>query len=290
MRLSEKFILTTLSASALACGDSSDNTNNVENSDIVLEDCVKPDPNLDCLLLEGKQLRIETQEEVDLICNSSCTKAHRIFISDSSDSKKLKILRRITEVDRLSVSGDVPADLKYLSGLTRAISISIGDSNKLKSFKGLEALEYAETFMAENLPSIRNMEGLNNLKDSGQLGSVFRVSSNDSLQSLKGLENLSSVGKLEVTSNPSLKTLEGLENLEATRSWVYIEINRSLTSIEALKNLKTIKHSIRIEDNPALPQCQAEKLVTQIGGKAGLGPGDPSIRIVTGNNTKASCD
>jgi len=85
------------------------------------------------------------------------------------------------------------------------------------------------------------------------------IGQNESLQSLEGLEGLTSAGRLNIISNNSLSNLAGLENL-ASLGTIGISISPVLTRLGPLHDWPedVVTDDIQIALNPQLPACEVE--------------------------------
>lgn len=102
--------------------------------------------------------------------------------------------------------------------------------------------------------------------DSGFNG-YFHIWLNHSLNSLSGLENLTTInGVLEIYNNDLLTSLSGLENLTTVENHLKILNNESLQSIEQLANLTITNHNLEIIDNPLLNSLEGLEGITSVGG------------------------
>jgi hypothetical protein len=83
------------------------------------------------------------------------------------------------------------------------------------------------------------------------------IGSNASLKNVDGLSNLKSVGhNLSVSFNPSLKDLNGLANLESAGFKLDIWGNDMLSNIEGLSSVQGAGE-LFVADNPNLANCEA---------------------------------
>ncbi len=133
-------------------------------------------------------------------------------------------------------------------------------------------------FEVKNTQNLQNLEGLNNLKITGNIfPNGFRIQNNLVLESLSGLNNLeitrgesyiinndnltnmhgldsyyaASAGEFRIEDCDGLQNLSGLENLEFIGSTLYIRNNTSLSDLSALIDLNFVT-SIYISDNSDL--------------------------------------
>ena len=119
-----------------------------------------------------------------------------------------------------------------------------------------------------------------------------KITGNDNLETLQGLENVERVGKVDegegltLMSNPKLKNLEALESLEeslfihvqsnnAMRSFGTVpslerlgslsaSFNNELQDLGSAPSLRDIVKGMVIEKNKKFPDCEAEKYLAQV--------------------------
>lgn len=103
-----------------------------------------------------------------------------------------------------------------------------------------------------------SVKDLSPLKDLYEISSGFGVIGTSDLKNLKGLENLKTIGDIQVhgvtiRDNLSLTSFSGLKNLERTSGDFYIINNKNLETLLGMESLKIVGlGSFRIEDNPNL--------------------------------------
>jgi hypothetical protein len=95
----------------------------------------------------------------------------------------------------------------------------------------------------ENLP---NLEGLNNIT---KVNSLLYIESNDVLQSISDLNNLENVWSIRISNNNALISLLGLENITSTN--LNIRNNSSITSLAGLESITTLG-TLKLRDNQNL--------------------------------------
>jgi len=105
----------------------------------------------------------------------------------------------------------------------------------LSGFEGLESVS-KKLSIVEN-SSLEDLKGLLNVESIGSLG----ISCNDKLENLTGLEGLTTITNdtyaLSISGNPLMSSLTGLDNLIQTEGQIAIGANESLGDFCALKNL-----------------------------------------------------
>ena len=124
--------------------------------------------------------------------------------------------------------------LPALVSVRNALNILDSDATDLTGFWSLETV--GTVLVVSDCGNLVSLDGLQNLSSVGQI----EVMSNASLQSLEGLSPLAMVGaELTVGYNASLESLEGLEEVTQARGLLFWG-NSALRSIRALSNLETV--------------------------------------------------
>lgn len=110
--------------------------------------------------------------------------------------------------------------------------------------------ELSRLYIGGDLPSdITDLSGLSMLTS---VSYNLVIKNNSLLSNLSGLENLSTLYRLDIDNNPSLISLTGLENLTSLEK-LKIENNTSLNTLLALQNIPPpYINSIEIIENPSL--------------------------------------
>ncbi len=147
-----------------------------------------------------------------------------------------------------------------LESLTSVRGLSVQDNGELQNLNGLSGLTVAEeggrSLEINNNPSLNTLVGLNNVTSV----SYLHINDNDSLQNLDGLNALSEVQEWWITSNDSLQSLDGLDKLSVILDQLAIEYNISLTNIDSFFNAASIGGEFFVVGNVLLPTCQAIEL------------------------------
>lgn len=172
--------------------------------------------------------------------------------------------------------------ISQLDGLSQIDTILgrlgiINNNNWLTSFAGLDNLDYVgeDLWILEN-HTLSSLEGLENLDFVGgdliisrdvaldsisvlsnltHVGGDIEILGNSNLQSLIGLESLSSINNLTIKNNLSLNSLSGLEPFSVIDGSVIITNNNKLTSLEGLHNLDSLGR-IEISSNSTLSSLE----------------------------------
>ncbi len=161
---------------------------------------------------------------------------------------------------------DGPTDIAILSGYSHVAGdlIISNPTTPVTSLLGIEGLfSVGGDLYIQNNPALTSLSGLDNLTSVGGMNIV----SNASLTSLSGLENLVSVddGGMNISSNASLTSLSDLENLTTVGGYLYIGNNASLTSLSGLENLTSVSANLYIDENAALPDIDGLSNLSSVG-------------------------
>lgn len=137
----------------------------------------------------------------------------------------------------------------------------------------LAGIREARTISIEG-EGIESLRGLEQLESVGTLNLGFAY--NESLKTLAELSSLREITRrFDLQSSSRIETLEGLENLERI-GHLQLNGNDALRSLDALSSLREVK-SIYITYNPKLPACEVEAFVDRFR--------DTAEQIVVHNNT-----
>ena len=110
--------------------------------------------------------------------------------------------------------------------------------------------------------SIQNLDGLSELT---AVASSFSIQSTSALESLAGLENLSSVGLLVIRNNAQLTDISALSNLTSASRLAIFE-NDALSNVEGLAGLTETPSGLSLESNPSLTSLNGLRNLTAVGG------------------------
>ena len=142
-------------------------------------------------------------------------------------------------------------DLNFISSVTRITGdMQISYCPNIVDLTGIDQLDTINgSLILENNPkllSCHGMEGLPSLIN-------ITVNGNSSMQSLTGLENVSTVsGKLTVLSNPQLTSLQGLNGIETITGGLDIYGNPLLSNLNGLTSLKSLPGILSLTNLPEL--------------------------------------
>jgi len=120
--------------------------------------------------------------------------------------------------------------------------------SEIKNLYGLSALIEIHALFINYTDSLTCLAGLNNVDTLGYLEIVC----NSALTSLTGLDGLSSIGTLSICSNNVLSSLAEFDELYTIEGHLYIEENGALTSLTGLDSLATISGELVIGKNYGL--------------------------------------
>lgn len=153
----------------------------------------------------------------------------------------------------LSIKGDNITSLPGLIGIVRIDGyFSSGPTQNLINFSGLDSLKVITGGM--------------------QIG-WWEGSYNSALQNFSGLDNLTSVGRVEIINNQSLQNFEGLGNLRKM-GMTEIIYNDILTSLNGLNKLDTVNELLSIGGNPMLTDLSGLKSLRRITGRLEINHND----------------
>jgi len=155
--------------------------------------------------------------------------------------------------------------------------------------------------------SIRHIRYLYGLELLTSVGGSLDIADNDSLTSLSGLDNFSSVGHLSIRNNASLTSLSSLKNLTGvvnnlrikyndaltslpdfenitSLTWLTISDNDVLTTLAGLDNLTSVNSHLSIEDNAALTSLSGLENLASVGGDLNINNNDTLTSVDALNN------
>lgn len=167
------------------------------------------------------------------------------------------------------------------SGLTNGsiATLWLGGMPLLTDISFVQQFTSVANIIAMNCDALTNLDDFQNIT-SATYG-IF-IYSNDALQSISGLSQITSVAydKVEISSNVNLSSLNGLQNIVETDA-LWITDNQSLTSLSAL-NPALVIHNVNGDDlqimyNPNLSLCDVPAICNYLNS---ANAGSPQI---TGN-------
>lgn len=148
--------------------------------------------------------------------------------------------------------------LNTLQNLSFAHKINITGNDALESLQGLEQIKAINTVVIKNNPSLKTIEGLQNLT-SCEL--YITIENNGQLANLKGLSKLASTGSIKIINNASLNNISDLSNLTSVSYLIEIKDNTKLTSLNGIQNIVYDNHltakKFFIQNNPEITTLDA---------------------------------
>jgi hypothetical protein len=138
-------------------------------------------------------------------------------------------------------------NLDSLYQLTNVTNLTIAGNSKLKDIDGLSHITQVNILLLQSNDELTNISGLSSLATANQI-----VITGKKLASLHGLEQLRSVGTLDISFCPLLTDLAPLSGLTRTRGGLSITHNNGLTSLSGLNNITSVDGNMRIEANAVL--------------------------------------
>jgi hypothetical protein len=154
-------------------------------------------------------------------------------------------------------------DIDFLSGF-REVTGDLTVCASLVDMKGLESLiSVGRTLHFHHNSSLINLKGLNNLQ---YIGRDLYIVENDNLKSLKGLESLETIAsQVWIYLNPSLLEIGSMNNLTSVGS-IEIALNELLTEINGFKKLEHVNGHLDLV-NENLSNLNGFNMLNRIEGK-----------------------
>ena len=188
----------------------------------------------------------------------------------------ISALNNLTSIGGSLIINSNPS-LANLSGLNNITflggDLRICGNSILASLSGLENITYVPGDMSIGSfhiggypmgnPSLTSIMALSNL---AHVDGDFEIRFNYALTSLTGLNNLTSVGSLEIYHNYSLSSLAGLENLNLVEGELSLNYIDSITDLTDLNNLESIGGRLSIYVNDDLLNLSGLENINSIGG------------------------
>ncbi len=221
--------------------------------------------NQSCTVIEGDVTINESTpgDITNLIGLAQLTKIDgNLRISENTTLNDLSGLNNLSEIHGNLIINDNPS-LVNLNGLGGLIAmngdITISHNEGLTSLYGFEHDLFGnDGLTVSDNPNLTNFVGW---KDTG-LGGKLKISNNENLQSLIGLEILTGIsGTLEINNNPSLINLEALFNLKKIGGSLVVSNNDLLSSLFGLENIDhTSILGLSIHHCSGLSYCHIESI------------------------------
>ncbi len=228
-----------------------------------------------------------------------------VFISGDNITNLAGLINTTTIQNDLSIGGnETLIDLTGLDNLNSiGMSLSISSNDLLLNVNGLENLNYIGESLSIGIiaqawePWIMgngSMNSLSGLEGLTSIGKNLLISGNHSLKYLNGLNNIVSIGgDFDVVDNDSLYSFSGIEQLTSVQGSLHIgsllyydyELvpygNNSLTGISELDNLNYVGGDIWVLDNNVL---------TSLSGLDNIEPNSIDSLKIFQNPVLESCD
>ncbi len=182
-----------------------------------------------------------------------------ISITENPSLERIEGFNDITSILLLNLSNnDVLSDLSGLTQITEIqYNLSIIQCPLITNLDWLTNLTIAgNTITISSCDSLRNVNGLNNLRELTSESGSITVSYNDALENLDGLLNLNAtLTTLYVMGNPLLQNISGLENIDVYQTLKIID-NNLLQSLQGLEKVTRNFSIISIVNNNSLIELQ----------------------------------
>ena len=176
--------------------------------------------------------------------------------------ENLKTIYRYLEISNFNFQNSLTKipDFNLLETIGAGFSIENTLITSLSGFNSLISIGSlvppSGSFILGDNSNLTLIDGFNNLN---QIFGAVQIFTNNSLESIVGFNQLTTVGYFSLGNNPSLISLEGLENLIDVKGPLYIDSNISLTDCSAICNLLSgngITGVIQIVGNPS--KCSSD--------------------------------
>lgn len=162
----------------------------------------------------------------------------------------------------LRIVGNNVTDLSDLSQITSIGGTLIVNSTGITNLTGLGNLTSVESgLQILGNQSMTSLTGLGNISDFW-----LRLSTNNALTSLTGLEHFTTVNTISVSENTSLASLSGLENITTITGLLDIALNTPVSTLAGLENL-TYVNEIWLQHLHSLTDISAFANLTAISGR-----------------------
>ncbi|SDI40341.1 fibronectin type III domain-containing protein [Winogradskyella thalassocola] len=165
------------------------------------------------------------------------------------------------EMDALAAFTDI-TDLSPINSIKKVRGhFTINFIDNLTSLSGLGIKHVGQSFRITHNDGLTNLDGLENLEE--VLG-TFRIEQNSNLLDISNINSLIIVGEsLAILNNINLITVSGFNNLN-TADGIWIQANWSLTQINAFNSVTTLAGDFNITDNTSLTTLNGTENITTI--------------------------
>jgi hypothetical protein len=186
-------------------------------------------------------------------------------------------LSSLTEAGGIGVCGHSLTSLNGLENIVTTGQVWIGYSTNLQTLSGLHNLVACNGSF-----TISENESLSDLNGVESLNFIFGLNiMSSNLTSLKGLNNVTTITRIDFKNNPYLYDLSALSNVNSG-GHLAIYNNPALISLSGLDNIDPQSLTeLAIHDNPLLSTCEVQSICDYIESPGG------SIII---NNNAPGCD
>jgi hypothetical protein len=285
-------IMLLISASALsmvACAEDMPPPNS-ENIDICEPEVSSSDRD-SCMINDGESVGIDKADDLDILCTAECDTINGISFQSVSGLETLGVLKGFSDIDQMSlISNPDLTTLEGLGGVEIPGGMSISGNNALTSLAGVTEDEIVDLIITSN-DSLENLKGLESVKSIGMrrkpevqypLGKL-EVAENENLKSLDGLNNVETLYRARIIDNESLERINALSDVTVVEKHLTISDNPSLKSIESLMGIEKIEGGLGIQNNPSLPSCQVQEFLNNV-------EVNENYQVDVGNNGSGSCE
>jgi hypothetical protein len=166
------------------------------------------------------------------------------------------------EMDALAVFTDI-VDLSPLNSLKTVRGyFTINFIDNLTSLSGLGIEHVGQSFRITHNDALLNLNGLDSLVE--VLG-AFQIDQNSNLVDVSGINSLTTIGEyLSINNNINLTNVSGFNTLNSVDT-LWIQANWSLTQINAFSNVTSLIGDLNITNNTALTSIYGLSNVESIG-------------------------
>lgn len=164
-------------------------------------------------------------------------------------------------------SNDSLVDVTAFDSLKRVGSMSIYSNRMLASFPGFTSLTEVSDggIYIQSNPVLRGVIGFSGLHS--VKGSITIIN-NESLEDVKGFNNLITTGSIKIEGNPLLQTVNACFAALTTAIDINIIRNNKITDLAAFPSLTELQGQLTISNNPFLKSIDGFKKLVKISGSA----------------------
>lgn len=185
-----------------------------------------------------------------------------------------------------SVAGNI-TNLNGLSQITKVENLWIYNNTALTNLNGLNNITALSDDVSQgrlrliNNPSLENLDALENIQEILQ---EIKILINPSLTSIEGLINVSITDpglRIFIEENPSLESLTGLNGITSARELIIYE-NNMLLGLNGLSGLTKIGYKLEIYSNQNLKNLEGLNNLTTVGEYGFSISTNPSLETLNG--------